>query len=491
MAISVFTNVPSLNAQRNLNTNSAAMAKALQRLSSGMRINTAADDAAGMTISNGLTAQVKGLNQAVRNAGDGLSLLGTAESAMTEQTNLLQRMRELSVQAANDTNNASNRSSLNAEVSQLKNELDRIAKTTSFNGINLLDGTFTSKEVQIGANSGSDQRLSVDLLGSRASDLGSAYKLTGTAAATGNTALSDGALTITSNGTTTNIGASTSDGVSAVGGTYSALAKANAINAKFAATNVSATASTATAQGAALNIANASALDGTNKLTINGVDVSSASDTLTGITADAAGGQKIATQINKYSAQTGVTAVADATTGKLTLSAADGRNITVTTAGVAHEATGLNASATTTTTVGTVTLKSANAFSVGGTAASTAGIGAGAFGTAAVDSTETVSTIDLTSKAGANTAIGIIDTALSNMNVRRSGVGALTNRLNSAISNLSSAVENASASNSRILDADFAQETAAMSRQQILQQAGVAILSQANQGPQLAMSLLK
>ncbi|HOR26486.1 MAG TPA: hypothetical protein PLG73_00530, partial [Candidatus Sumerlaeota bacterium] len=185
MALSVNTNVASLNAQRNLSGNSQILGKALSRLSSGLRINQAADDAAGLAISTGLTAQVRGLNQAVRNAGDGLSLLGTAESAITEQTNILQRIRELAVQAANDTNSTTNRSSLNDEVMALVSELDRIAGTVEFNGLKLLDGTFTAKEIQVGAYAGSNQKISVDINGTRATAIGSPYEIAGTAVTTG------------------------------------------------------------------------------------------------------------------------------------------------------------------------------------------------------------------------------------------------------------------------------------------------------------------
>jgi flagellin len=152
MAITINTNVASLNAQRNLNNSQAALNNAMQRLSSGLRINSAKDDAAGLAISDRMTSQIRGLNQAARNANDGISLAQTAEGALQESTNILQRMRELAVQSANDTNSASDRSSLQAEVNQLKQEMDRIAGTTEFNGKKLLDGTMTTAQFQVGAN---------------------------------------------------------------------------------------------------------------------------------------------------------------------------------------------------------------------------------------------------------------------------------------------------------------------------------------------------
>ncbi len=198
MAITVNSNIASLNAQRNLSINSSSMSKTLSRLSSGKRINSASDDAAGLAISEGFKSQINGMNQAVRNANDGLSLMGVAEASLNEQTNVLQRIRELAVQAANDTNSSANRTSLNNEVSQLKAEFDRIAKTTQFNGINLLDGSFSSKDLQVGANSGADQKFSISLDSSRSSDVGKLYKATGSTgtSATAMSAASDVTFTI-------------------------------------------------------------------------------------------------------------------------------------------------------------------------------------------------------------------------------------------------------------------------------------------------------
>ncbi len=163
MALFVNTNVASTSAQRNLSRNSLGLNKALERLSSGLRINHAADDAAGLAISNGLTAQFRGLNQAIRNAGDGLSLLGTAESAIGEQNNILQRLRELAIQSATDTNSVANRQSLNDEVSELVSELDRMAQTVDFNGLRLLDGSFLAKEVQASPFAGAIRKISISI----------------------------------------------------------------------------------------------------------------------------------------------------------------------------------------------------------------------------------------------------------------------------------------------------------------------------------------
>lgn len=477
MAVNVLTNVSSLTAQRNLAKSTSMMNKALQRLSSGMRINSASDDAAGMAISNGLVSQINGMNQAIRNANDGVSLLGTAEGSIVEQASLLQRIRDLAVQSATDTNSSSNRKSLNNEATQLKNELDRIAKTVEFNGIKLLDGTFTAKDLQVGAYSTNNERISIDIQSTRAADIGSAYKRAGTANVT-TTVLSDGGVTIASGGTTTNIGASVDDGVSTGGETYSALAKANAINAKSSEHGVTAEATTEVTGGASQA---AGTIDSTNSLTINDIQIDDATIT-------AVGGLEIVTAINAKYLETGVRAELDSS-NQIVLTADDGRNIEIVTAGTAHTTTGLNGSATTVINRGELTLRSAEAFTVAGT--EVAALGAGVSGAAAIATDEDVNTIDLTTKDGARLAIKIIDVALQNLNDRRANIGALTNRIDTTIANLGSAVENASSANSRIVDADFAAETAAMSKAQILQQAGVSILSQANQTPQLALSLLR
>lgn len=478
MAINVFTNVSSLNAQRNLANNSASMSKSLQRLSSGMRINTAADDAAGLTISQGLTAQVRGLNQASRNASDGLSMLGTAESAISSQTDILQRMRELAVQASSDTNNGANRTDINNEVTQLKTELNRIANTTSFNGNNLLDGSYISKDLQVGANATSNDRINITLASNKGADLGSAYKMTG---AVTTTAITAGQIVL--NGTA--VGASVADGVSTANANASALAKANAVNAVSSTTNITADADTTFTGVAAQNTT--AAVKG---LTINGVTIT---DTTTGISLASANDTSLMNAINSQYSATGVTASLNSS-NNLVLNAADGRNVVIAAVGAGADITssGLTATAgvTSATQVGTLTLRSTSTFS---TAGSNAGAltATGMSANASLATTENVQALDLTSKSGAQLGIKILDVALSQLNSRRASIGALTNRLNSTISNLSSASENASAANSRIMDADFASETAAMSRSQVLQQAGVAILAQANQAPQLALSLLR
>lgn len=473
MALTVLTNTYSLNSQRALNTNQSSMAKTLARLSSGMRINKAGDDAAGLAISNGLMSQISGLNRAVQNADDGLSLLGTAEAAMSKQVNILQRIRVLAVQSSNDTNNTANRTVLNEEVIQLKGELDRIAKTTAFNGVSLLDGSFTDKSIQAGAFTGVDDKIQISITSARASALGSAYKFAGTTTVA-TTNWSAGQVSITANGTTTNIDApSVGDGVSTAGATTSAMAKAIAINAKSFATGVSATAST-TMTGA--NQTAGAIADG--ELKINGINIGA-------VTIAAVASTTLVDAINTKTAQTGVTATLDTSDGgKVVLTAADGRNIDITAAAGASEG-GLS----TGTNYGKLSFRGTSAFTITDSASK---LGLGATSAAGVqDTTENVFTLDISTRAGADVAVSIVDVAISNLNSKAAAIGAQSNRLEAAMENMRAVSENFSASNSRILDADFAAETASMTKTQILVQAGIAMLAQANSMPQMALSLLK
>jgi flagellin len=288
------------------------LATALQRLSSGLRINSAKDDAAGLAISERFTTQIRGLNQAVRNANDGISLAQTAEGALGETGNALQRIRELAIQSANSTNSASDRAALNAEASQLLAEVQRIAQTTQFNGQNILDGTFSSAQFQVGANA--NQTISFGVQGATTNALG-AYQAT--SAAVTSSAFDGAGFTI--NGVEVGVSAATSAaGVTA----DSATAKATAINAKSNQTGVTATASnsvTGSAPVARSGLANGA-------LQINGVAVGAIARDANAVTQ----GRNAATAINAVSNQTGVTAAADASTGALTLSTADGRNIALT-----------------------------------------------------------------------------------------------------------------------------------------------------------------
>src|SRR3569833_108222 len=616
MAAIINTNISSLNAQRNLNTSQTSLATSLQRLSSGLRINSAKDDAAGLAISDRMTSQINGLNQAARNANDGISLSQTAEGAMSSIGDNLQRMRQLALQSANSTNSATDRSALNAEVQSALAEISRVASTTQFNGLNLLDGSFQSSQFQVGANA--NQTISVGIAGVTTDQLGS-YQ--GVSAAVTSTAFDGSNLKI--NGTT--IGASA--GTTAAGFTSgSAAAKAAAINASASTTGVTATASTSLTSSVAPVAATSL---GNGALTINGIAVGAIAAGTTAV----GQGQYTAQAINAVSAQSGVTATVNMSTGAVTLKSSEGRDIKLdSSAGTAqgatdiYNATGLtvgsaaptgkttsvvtlaqdtenkNSKATknekangTTDTIGNLTYEfntSASAVAAGHvavtaaandnsatlaanlrtavnaqyaagnttisasgtTAASTftdnrlgaytiaagsAPSGTGSAGiTAAADTAGTNATyaaggvttggtlplssaanfslagssagmltagglsstnpslaklasVDIISQNGANSAISIIDGALSQINSQRANLGAVQNRFSSTISNLQGTAENISAARSRITDTDFAAETANLTRGQILQQAGTAMLAQANSLPNGVLALLR
>jgi flagellin len=311
MAQVINTNIASLNAQRNLNKSQDALQISLNRLSSGLRINTAKDDAAGLAITERMTSQIKGLNQAQRNANDGISLAQTAEGSLAEVSNNLQRIRELAVQSANSTNSVSDRASLNAEVQQLLAEIQRVATTTQFNGQNILDGSFATAQFQVGANA--NQVISATPGNAQTSALGS-YQATGNSvsAVTG-TALTTGQLTI--NGI--DVGASSSGSAEAI---------AASINGVYNQTGVAASASTSatSAVGNAL-LRNQTLQSG--DLVINGISIGAAA----GSSNVATQGANVAAAINLHSASTGVTATSNSGTGALTLTSTTGKTIDITT----------------------------------------------------------------------------------------------------------------------------------------------------------------
>jgi len=473
------TNIMTLNAQRNLNRTQGDLQVALQRLSSGLRINTAKDDAAGLAISERFTTQIRGLNQATRNANDGISLAQTAEGAMQEITDNLQRIRELAVQSVNATNSASDRAALDQEVQQRIAEIDRIASQTSFNGQKVLDGTFGNAVFQVGANVG--ETISVNLTTSvRANQIGQIASATGTAVSAN--ALTDGGLTISiGTGTAVSVGASVA-GTATGQEADSAYSKVNAINAAGIA-GLTATASNSST-GTFSTISSTGGFS-TYNLTINGVAIYSGTDNI------ADGGSltaaDVAAQINLFSSQTGTSASVSGT--DLTLSTVDGRNMVVTESianGTGGTVSGTGIAAAQEGTVrGTITLTATENITLGG---QNSDIG---HGTAISKDTGTVSEANVLDVTNANNAVQRVDSALTAINTLRSTFGAIQNRFESTISNLSATSENLTASRSRIRDADFAAETAALTRAQILQQAGVAMVAQANVLPQTVLALIQ
>jgi flagellin len=459
-----------------------------------LRINSAKDDAAGLAIAERFTTQIRGLNQAARNANDAISLSQTAESALGELTNNLQRIRELAVQAANASNSASDRTALDQEVQQRIAEVDRIASQTSFNGRKVLDGTFGNAAFQVGANVG--ETISVNLTtGTRSTQIGQVASATG-AVATAN-ALTDGGMTIAvGTGTAVSIGASVA-GTANGQGADSAYSKVNAINASGVA-GLTATAanshtgafSTITGATQGTNTGSAYAA-GSYSLTVNSTAIYSAQSLADGASLT---GQQVAAQVNLYSTTTGVSAAY--ASGSLTFSTTDGRNTNIVetislgtagtggTPGVAGSGTGV-AAAQEGAVRGTLTLSASDNIVMTGQYAD--------IGHAATISkdTGTISSANVLTVAASNTAINRVDSALTAVSSLRSTFGAIQNRFESTIANLQAVAENLTASRSRIQDADFATETAALTRGQILQQAGVAILAQANSLPQSVLALLK
>jgi len=476
MGLYINTNLSSLNAQRKLSSTSNSLGRSFERLSSGLRINGARDDAAGLSITTRFTAQIRGLNQAVRNSNDGISLAQTAEGALNETTNILQRMRELSVQAANDTNNDSDRASLQAEVAQLKTELDRISETTNFNGNKILSGDFLARDLQVGANVG--ETLSVSIKGSGTKDLARQVRTSTTVdvnAATLNAGdlgilYDDGKGPVSVRGT--NVG---DDELSTTLNASSAIAKAAAINSLTETTGVRAIVGKTEVEGGAIT---AQTLDASNYIELNGEKISGFS-----VQANDADGSLV-DAINAVSDETGVVASLDSDS-ELVLTAADGRNIEIEVTSAAGATLGGLSSGV---GLGKLDLQSDDQFTIqGGTGAAAIGQVAGVYG---VNSDKSVNSVDISSREGAIMALDTIDLALEDVSAQRADLGALQNRLESTINNLSTTSENLSASRSRILDADFASETAQLSRNQIIQQAGVSILAQANQQPQIALGLL-
>ena len=489
------TNIASLTAQRALGTSQADVNTALNRLSTGLRINGAKDDAAGLAISERFNSQIKGLNQAARNSNDAISLAQTADNALSEVTNNLQRIRELAVQSANSSNSSSDRAALQTEVSQLIAEIDRVAAQTKFNGIALLDGSFTSQAFQIGADAG--QTISISSIVSAATtDLGkkTEARVTGTAATT---ALNSNDLLI--NGQ--NVGAVAIGGTS---GNYASALK-SAIETADGTVTATVGASTATLGAFATVSDGAANNDGVYTFIVEGV-------TILGKTNLGAGGVTVtaaeidtalaSTTITDSLAAAGVTFTGTAAGGDLAFSKADGSNLEATEtrsigtgAGAALTGNGFANVGTgtaqgTLNAYGSVTLASSSAIVVAGNAVASAGLTAGSTAVALQAGT-TLSGTTVATVTGANAAITSVDNALNTINSGRASLGAIQNRFDSVYANLQTASENASAARSRIVDADFAAETAALTRGQILQQAGIAVLAQANAAPQNVLALLQ
>ncbi len=472
------TNINSLTAQRNLSSSQLAQSSAMQRLSSGLRINSAKDDAAGLAISDRMTSQIRGLTQAARNANDGISLAQTAEGALGSISTNLQRIRELSVQSANATNSASDRAALQQEVSQLASEVERVATHTQFNGINLLDGTFgggSNGKFQVGANTG--QTIQLDAISSMKSSALGVYN------GYNNGTLPIGAASNTAAATTVTVGSTVYD-LGSIANDAKAIAMAIT---KAAIPGLTVTANASTMAGATQGtITAAAASPQAAKIVINGTTVNLQA------TGNAAGNRSAAVAaINAQSAATGVMAT-DAG-ASLTLTASDGRNILVsgfdvgTTTGTAAAEWGLAESTGGVPSGGSLNVN--YVAPIGNPGALTIGTlltaqSLGPTGTA-------IDKLDISTQLGAEKALSSLDAAMASVNTVRATLGAIQNRFTNTIDNLNTSNENLAASRSRIQDADFAAETSNLSRAQVLQQAGTAMVAQANQLPQGVLALLR
>jgi len=497
MASIINTNTASLNAQRNLSASQTSLQTSLQRLSSGLRINSAKDDAAGLAISQRFTAQIRGLDQAQRNANDGISLAQTAEGGLSTAGDLLQRMRELAVQSANGTNSASDRQSLQQEVAQLSQELNRVATTTQFNGQNILDGSLSSTQFQVGANA--NQTINVGIASAKASDLGN-FSLSTSA---GTTSMSAASATGGSNTQQANNVASQTLTVAGNGKT-STVNVAAASSAKAIAASVNGTTATTGVSATAQTQATLSGLSATGTVTFNlgGIAI--------GATINSTGDlSPLSAAINAQSASTGISATISG--GTITLNSADGSDIKIssftnsgggtislqgqdafanTNSGAAKTLT--SGAATNSATVGgQIKFGGASGYTVSTNVNSSGALFSTAANTQQASTLTQVANLDISTVSGANDALSTIDAALSSINNSRAALGALQNRFASTVSSLQTTSENLSSARSRIQDADFATETANLTRGQILQQAGTAMLAQANSLPNGVLSLLK
>jgi flagellin len=511
MSLVLNTNISSLNAQNNLTGSQASLSQSLERLSSGLRINSAADDAAGLAISSQFTTQINGTNQAVNNANDAVSETQTAGGALNTIVNNLQSIRTLAVESANGSNSASDRSALNNQVQQQIAEITQIAQQTTFNGLNVLNGSSGTTVYQVGANVGDtiavslQQGVAADQIGQYSTATGTAttaVALTGTSTVT----IGDGTTTVTVGPTANFVGSTTYQGQT------SAYAKAAAINGSGLQGLTASAATTAADTGAFGSIGVGGTAASTYDLTINGTAIYSGTGNVA--VGSSLTNTQVAAQINLFSGTTGVTAsvntvaVGTSPAGAITLKNTDGSDIAVgqlvtegagATAGGGFSTAVAGATvAAPVTTKGTVTLtdsKPVTITDVGTTGGSAAlGFTSGAatpLSTTATGATSTLANQDVLTVADANSTISSVDAALTTVSAFQSQLGAIQNRFTAAVGNLSSTAQNLTQSRSTIQDADFASETANLTQAQVLEQAGISVLAQANQQPQLILKLLQ
>jgi flagellin len=517
MALTLNTNIDSLTAQNNLTGSQALLSQSLTRLSSGLRINSAADDAAGLAISQQFTTQVNGTNQAINNANDAVSEAQTAGGALTTIVNNLQSIRTLAVEAANGSNSSSDRLALDQQVQQQIAEISQIASQTTFNGLSVLNGTSGVTTYQVGANVGNtisvnlNQGVGANQIGQVASSLGQVV----TGATTGNLTVAVGSnAAVTVGSSSTYATTATTSGNVLYQNSSSAYAKAAAINAAsisgltaLATNNQDVAFATVTAGSGATS-------GGAYALTVNGVQVlNTTASTTANATVTAA---NVITAINSFSTQDGGVTASAGGSG-IILTAADGSNITLAETFTApNGAGGANAGGITTikpyntttsadlsgqaaettgvvaTSLAAVTLYGQVSLSAGQNIALTGSdaVSIGQTATTTLTATGTLAGNNVQTVAGANATIHAVDSALATVSQFQSQLGSIQNRFTAAVSNLTSTAQNLTQSRSTIQDANFAQETANLTQAQVLEQAGISVLAQANQEPQLILKLL-
>ncbi|SFV68641.1 Flagellin [hydrothermal vent metagenome] len=477
MGFRINTNIGAMNAHANAVQNNRALDKSLQRLSSGLRINTAADDASGMAIANQLKSQASGLGQAIRNANDGVGVAQTADGALNEYENILNTVRTKAIQAASDGQNKDSRTAIQNDITKLLQEANNIAKTTSFNGQKLLDGSFQNKSFHIGAYS--NETVGISIANGQTDTIGRHVDATGSVAVD-TVALTAGAMTINTDELTAAVAVGSTvadtgkegDTVSIAHSADSAWAKAIAINAVSTQTEVTAIATTQKAATAAITSGTISAGD----LTINDIDIGKV--VVKGSDSDHA----LMNAINAQTDKTGVVATEEG--GKLILTAQDGSDIKVSGNTAVSAITGQAQAVNT----GEITLVSDHTVRVSA-GASHIGFASDAKLSKEVDST--LSQIDVTSREGAEKAIRTVDSALKQMDAIRSNIGSTQNQLESTVRNISVTQVNVTAAESQIRDVDFAAESANFSKHNILAKSGAYAMSQANAVQQNVMKLLQ
>ncbi len=468
MGFRINTNVGAMNAHMRSLQNNRALDKSLEALSTGLRINKAADDASGMAIANQLKSQANGLGQAIRNANDGINVAQTADGALEEYTNIINTVRTKAIQAASDGQNSDTRKAIQADIDKLLKEANNIAKTTSFNGQNLLDGSFQNKEFHIGAYS--EETVGINIANTKTNAIGVHVDQSGSGAVTTN-ALAAGDLKIKTDALTAaiEVGA-TASGANAGQTDDSAWAKAIAINAISDKTEVKAIAKTEYVSASAVTKGTISA----GALKINGYDIGEV-EVKAGDSDNA-----LMNAINDISNKTGVIATHDG--GKLVLTANDGRDIKVSaTAGASESglADGIHTGKITLVSDHTVTLSGANESYIGFKDNQHLSKGSA------------LNTIDVTTREGAEKAIRTTDSALKQIDAIRSDIGSVQNQLESTVRNISVTQVNVTAAESTIRDVDFAAESANLKKRNILAQSGVYAMSQANAAQQNVMRLLQ